>query len=149
MCRVLEVSECGWYAWRRRETGACALVNVRVTKKFRTIMAKSRSTYGAAWVTAKRRWDGHAARHARLMEAAGVRVLYSKFFIRTTVRGGRTYGIQYLMKREFSVSGLDQLRLSDMTYLRTLDGFLYLAVVQDVCSRRIAGWQCRNTSRPA
>ncbi len=143
MCRVLEISESGWYAWRRREPGARALANARLTEKIRTIMVESRSTYGAPRVTARLRQDGHAVsenRVARLMKAAGLRALYSKSFVRTTVRGGRAHGIQDLVRREFSVSGLDQLWLSDMTYLRTLDGFLYLAVVQDACSRRIVGW---------
>ncbi len=143
MCRVLEISESGWYAWRRREPGARALANARLTEKIRTIMVESRSTYGVPRVTAKLRQDGHAVslnRVARLMKAAGLRALVSKSFVRTTVRGGRAHGIQHLVKREISVSGLDQLWLSDMTYLRSLDGFLYLAVIQDACSRRIVSW---------
>ena len=144
MCRVLEISESGWYAWRRWEPGERAVANARLTEKIRTIMVESRSTYGAPRVTARLRRDGHAVslnRVARLMKAAGLRAVHAKPFIRTTVQGARVHGIQDLVKREFKVSGLDRLWLSDMTYLPTLGGFLYLAVIQDVCSRRIVGWE--------
>ena len=112
MCRVLEISESGWYAWRGREPGECALANARLTEKIRTIMVESRSTYGAPQVTARLRQDGHPVsenRVVRLMKAAGIRALYSKSFVRKTVRGGRVHGIEDLVQREFSVSGLDQL----------------------------------------
>ena len=142
MCRVLEISESGWYAWRRREPGVRALANARLTEKIRTIMVESRSTYGAPRVTARLRKDGWRVslnRVARLMKAAGLRAVNAKPSVRTTVKGGRAHGIEDLVKREFTVSGLDRLWLSDMTYLPTVDGFLYLAVIQDACSRRILG----------
>ena len=66
MCRVLEISESGWYAWRRREPGERALANARLTEKIRTIMVESRSTYGAPRVTAKLRQDGHAVSENRV-----------------------------------------------------------------------------------
>ena len=150
MCRVLEISESGWYAWRRREPGVRALANARLTEKIRTIMVESRSTYGAPRVTARLRKDGWRVslnRVARLMKAAGLRAVNAKPSVRTTVKGGRAHGIEDLVKREFTVSGLDRLWLSDMTYLPTVDGFMYLAVIQDACSRRIVGWAMQNSQQ--
>ena len=90
MCRVLEISESGWYAWRRREPGARALANARLTEKIRTIMVESRSTYGAPRVTARLRQDGHAVsenRVARLMKAAGLKALYSEIVCQNNGEG--------------------------------------------------------------
>ena len=100
-------------------------------------------------MTAKQRQDGHAVslnRVARLIKAAGLRAFYSKYFVRTTVRGAIAHGIQDLVKREFSVSVLDKLWLSDMSYLRSLDGFLYLAMSR--MGAVVASWAgpCRKTA---
>ena len=79
-------------------------------------------------------------RVARLMREAGLSASVPKKYVPSTRRGARAHGIEDRVNRQFDAAEPDQLWVADATYLHTLNGTLYLAVVQDACSRRILGW---------
>ena len=109
----------------------------------RGIMVDSKWTYGAPRVAAQLRKNGvkvSVNRVARLMREAGLSASVPKMYVQSTRRGARAHGIEDRVNRQFGVAEPDQLWVADATYLHTLNGTLYLAVVQDACSRRISGW---------
>lgn len=143
MCRVLGVSTSGYYRWRKTEVSARARADVELTRRIETIHDRSRRTYGSPRIHAELREDGMRVgrkRVARLMrEAAMVGVSRRKSF-RTTRRDDRARPAPDLVDRKFSASAPNQLWVADITYIPTLAGFLFLAVVLDVWSRKIVGW---------
>ena len=150
MCRVLDVSTSGYYAWRRREASAHEQADKRLTESIRGYHTRSRGTYGAPRVHA----DLAAAdvrvsrkRVARLMRQAGLVGVSRRKGPHTTVRQPDARPAEDLVGRDFAASGPDQLWIADITYIPTLSGFLYLAVVLDAFSRRVVGWSMANHLR--
>lgn len=143
MCRVLGVSTSGYYAWLRRSLSARAQGDEVLRKRIATIHASSRGTYGAPRILAELRAQGvriGRKRVARLMREAGLRGVSRRKWVSTTERDATAQAAADLVQREFSASGPDRLWVADVTYVPTWEGFLYLAVVLDVWSRRIVGW---------
>jgi putative transposase len=144
MCRVLNVSTSGYYAWRRRGPSRRAIDDALMTERIRTIHAESDTTYGMPRVRAELRDQGVAIsrkRVARLMRCAHIRgVSRRRGFTVTTRRDVRDRPAPDLVNRQFSAEGPNRLWVADMTYVPTWAGFIYLAVVLDVWSRRIVGW---------
>ena len=144
MCRVLEVSASGYYAWRDRPPSRRAIDNAVLTERIRTVHAQSDATYGMPRVRAELIDQGVALsrqRVARLMRAAHIRgVSRRRAFVVTTRRDKDRQPAPDLVKREFKADAANQLWVADMTYVPTWAGFIYLAVVLDVWSRRIVGW---------
>ena len=143
MCRVLQISESGYYRWRQRQPSRRAQENGRLLVSIRRIMVESRCTYGAPRVAAQLRKSGQKVsvnRVARLMREAGLSALVPKKRGYGSRSGSRAHGIEDRVKRQFEAAAPNQLWVADATCLHTLDGKLYLAVVQDACSRRIVGW---------
>jgi len=144
MCRVLEVSASGYYAWRDRPPSRRAIDNAMLTEHIRTVHAQSDATYGMPRVRAELIDQGVVVsrqRVARLMRAAHIRgVSRRRAFVVTTRRDKDRQPAPDLVKREFKADGANQLWVADMTYVPTWAGFIYLAVVLDVWSRRIVGW---------
>ena len=145
MCRVLEVSRSGYYAWLKREPPARAKANAQLLEAVREIHDESDGTYGAPRVHAElvERPQGPKAslnRVARVMRTAGLQGVSPRKWARTTVRDEQARPAPDLVNRDFTATGPDQLWVADITYVPTWAGFLYLAVVLDVWSRRIVGW---------
>ena len=144
MCRVLKVSASGYYAWRDRAPSKLAIDNAVMVERIRTIHAESDATYGMPRVRAELIEQGlriSAKRVARLMRNNAIRgVSRRRNFLVTTRRDQRQHPAPDLVKREFIASGPNQLWVADMTYVPTWAGFIFLAVVLDVWSRRIVGW---------
>jgi putative transposase len=143
MCRVLEVSTSGYYAWLRRSLSLRAREDESLSKKIETIHAESDGTYGAPRIQAELRSQGvHTGRKriARLMRRAGLRGVSRRKWITTTKRDARAQAAPDLVQRNFRAAGPNQLWVADITYIPTWEGFLFLAVVLDVWSRRIVGW---------
>jgi putative transposase len=143
MCRVLEVSPSGYYAWCVRPPSARALRDGELLERIVAIHAESRSTYGAPRVQAELRAQGVSIsrkRVARLMRQAGVRGVSRRRFVVTTVRDKDAVPAPDLVQRDFEAGGPNQLWVADITYIPTWAGFLYLAVVLDAWSRRVVGW---------
>ena len=143
MCRVLDVSESGYYAWRVRPPSARARRDGELLELILAIHAESRGTYGAPRVQAELRAKGVSVsrkRVARLMHHAGVRGVSRRRFVVTTVRDDASVPAPDLVQRDFEAAGPNQLWVADITYVPTWAGFLYLAVVLDAWSRRVVGW---------
>jgi putative transposase len=143
MCRVLGVSTRGFYQWRRREMSERRRADTELTKRIEVIHEQSRRTYGAPRIHVELREDGTRIgrkRVARLMRQAGIVGVSRRRSFRTTRRDDRQRPAPDLVNREFTANGPNQLWVADITYVPTLAGFLFLAVVLDVWSRRIVGW---------
>jgi len=151
MARVLGVSKAGYYAWRHRSPSAHAVADAALLKRVRTVHASSRQTYGAPRVHADLRAGGEKhgrKRIARLMRDAGlVGACHRQGGPTTTRRDKEARPAPDLVDRNFTASGPNQLWIADITYIPTATGFLYLAVVLDVWSRKIVGWSMANHLR--
>ena len=143
MCRVLEVSASGYYAWRQRIMSVRAKEDEQLQQRIRTIHLLSRQTYGAPRIHAELQEEGtHVGRKrvARLMRAASLQGVSRRKFIRTTRRDRSARPAPDLVDRKFIADTPNSLWVADITYVPTWAGFLYLAVVLDVWSRKIVGW---------
>jgi putative transposase len=144
MCRLLKVSTSGYYAWRDREPSRRSIDDAVMTERIRTIHAESDTTYGMPRVRAELIDQGVAIsrkRVARLMRCAQIRgVSRRRSYVVTTRRDVRQRPAPDLVNRQFTADGPNQLWVADMTYIPTWAGFIYLAIVLDVWSRRVVGW---------
>jgi putative transposase len=143
MCRVLGVSPSGYYAWRRRAPSVRAQQDVRVTGQIVSIHRQSRETYGVLRIHAELRATGTRCgkkRVARLMRAAGLVGCHRRRQVMTTVREPAARSIPDHLHREFVAAAPNVAWTADITYVPTWSGFLSLAVVLDVFSRRVVGW---------
>ena len=143
MCRVLEVSTSGYYAWLKREPSERTVANAELLEKILQIHKESDGTYGAPRVHAELKAHGIEVslnRVARLMRGAELEGVSRRRGTKTTVRGEEVRPAPDLVDRDFTATGPDQVWVADITYIPTWAGFLYLAVVLDVWSRRIVGW---------
>lgn len=143
MCRVLEVSRSGYYAWLGRDPSPRAVANAGLRKKIEAIHKESDGTYGAPRVHAELKSEANGAsrnRVARVMREAGIEGVSRRERKRTTVRAEEARPAPDLVDRNFTATGPDQLWVADITYVPTWAGFLYLAIVLDAWSRRVVGW---------
>jgi putative transposase len=142
-CRVLGVSPGGYYARLKRPPSARACANAELSAQIAAIHRRSRATYGAPRVHVELAEQGIRVgikRVARLMRAAGLRGVSRRNWIVTTVRNRQARPAPDLVERNFTATAPNRLWVADITYIPTWAGFLYLAVVLDVFSRRIVGW---------
>lgn len=143
MCRMLGVSRSGYYGWRDRPPSKRSRENDALTERIREIHQRSRQTYGSPRVHAELNSLGTRCsrkRVARLMREAGVRGCMRGRRKGTTRRRGKRTPAEDLVKRNFAATEVDRVWVADITYVATLEGFLYLAFILDVHSRRIIGW---------
>ena len=143
MCRVLKVSRAGFYAWSRRPASAHALKDQSLKLELAVIHAESRGRYGSPRVHAELRARGQRVarkRVARLMRLAGLRARAPRRY-RCTTDSRHAMAIKgNLLARRFTAAAPNRGWVSDITYLWTLEGWLYLAVILDLYSRRVVGW---------
>lgn len=151
MCRVLRVARTGYYAWRRRAPSARTCANRQLLTAIRAVHQQSRARYGSPRVTRELQAQGYRcseARVARLMRTAGVQAKQRRRFrVTTDSRHGEPVAPNRLA-RQFAVAaipGPNRVWASDITYVPTREGWLYLAVVLDLASRRVIGWAMRHT----
>jgi hypothetical protein len=143
MCRVLGVSASGYYARQKRPPSARARADAELSAQLAAIHQCSRTTYGAPRIHEELlAADIHVGRKrvARLMKATGLNGVSRRRWVTTTVRDPNSPPASDLVERNFSASGPNRLWVADISYIPTWAGFLYLAVVLDVFSRRIVGW---------
>jgi putative transposase len=148
LCSVLGVTRQGYYAWRRRRPSARQLADRELVELIRRVHVESRETYGAPRVHAELR-EGHQLRVgrkrvARLMRQAGIAGVSRRGSKRRTTVAAKLPPAPDLVRRRFEASRPNQLWLADITYIPTYEGWLFLAVVMDVFSRRIVGWSMRD-----
>jgi putative transposase len=143
MCRLFGVSPSGFFAWVKRPPSARALSDATLLVRIRAIHEHSRATYGVPRVHAALRAEGIGVgrkRVARLMTGAGLRGVHRRRFVVTTRRDEAATPAPDLVGRSFTAQAPDRLYVADITYLPTWQGFLYLAAIVDVFSRRVVGW---------
>lgn len=146
LCRVLKVTRAGYYAWRKREVSAHDIQDAELAKLICQIHADSRGTYGVPRILAslKRRGISTSKRRGgRLMRGAGLRgICRAKKYRDTNKKSGTSYrlSVKDLVKREFSAPAPNKVWFADITYVKTHQGWLFLAVVFDIYSRMIVGW---------
>lgn len=143
LCRVLGVSRSGYYAWRMRPPSARRQTDHALDEQIRAIHASSRATYGAPRIHAELRAMGIRCgrkRIARLLQIAGLTGCHRRKGTTTTRRSTEHIPAEDRVQRNFRATAPDRLWVADITYIPTWMGFLYLAVILDVFSRRIVGW---------
>jgi putative transposase len=143
MCHAMGISESGFHAWRTRPPSRRSRANDELLARIRSIHALSKGTYGAPRVHAELIDEGRTIgrkRVARLMRSAGLFGVSKRKWCTTTVRDEKARPAPDLVQRQFKAEGPNKLWVADITYVPTWAGFLFLAVVLDVWSRRIVGW---------
>lgn len=148
MCRVLGVSHAGFYAARHRAPSARARANALLDVQLRATHAASDGTYGAPRLRKALVADGHRIsqkRIARRLQVLALRGFRPTAWVRTTTPDPALASAPNALARDFAVGTPDRVWSADITYLPTHEGFLYLAVVLDVGSRRVVGWAMRAT----
>lgn len=143
MCRVLAVWRSCYYAWRRGRPSPRRVENAVLQARIRAVYAESDQTYGSPRMHRELRAQGIAVgRHriARLMRAAGLWAVSRRRWQTTTRRDPRRSPAPDRLQRAFSVQAPDHVWATDLTYVETRGGWLYLAVVLDVGTRRAVGW---------
>jgi putative transposase len=143
MCRVLEVSRSGYYAWRNRPTSSRETENTALAEKIKSIHRKSRKTYGSPRIHRRLTSEGFCCsrgRVARLMRKHGIRAKSKRKFIVTTDSKHDFEVAENVLARQFDVDSPNRAWVSDITYIPTREGWLYLATILDLYSRKIVGW---------
>jgi transposase InsO family protein len=148
LCRVLEVSPSGYYAWRTRPESLGQQANRALVGQIRAVHTHGRGTYGRRRIHAQLCAQGTPCsvnRVARLMRQQGLAARPRRRF-RVTTNSRHHFAVApNLLGRDFSAAAPDQVWVSDLTYLTTDEGWLYLATVMDLYSRRIVGWAMQAT----
>lgn len=143
MCEVLEVSRSGYYAWSRRPPATRTQENQQLKEQIKQIHQKSRNSYGAPRIHAALKQEGfEVGRHrvARLMAQVGICVRPKRKF-KSTTDSNHSFAIaDNVLNRNFTTQQPDQAWVADITYILTAQGWLYLAVIIDLFSRRVVGW---------
>jgi putative transposase len=147
MCRVLEVAPSGYYDWLKQPVSKRAQEVARLLRLIRASFTASQGVYGAPRVFLDLREAGETCskhRVARLMRLKGLRALHGYRTRRWSV-GKPSVLIPNVLQRQFTVTHRNKAWVTDITYIRTWQGWLYLAVVMDLFSRKIIGWSAGPT----
>jgi putative transposase len=140
---VLEVSRGGFYSWIRRYKSRREQENEQLLIEIREEFRKGRKTYGSPSITRELKKQGkkvNKKRVARIMRENGIRAKTKRKF-KVTTHSGHKYPISpNLLNQDFTASGPNKVWVSDITYIATKEGWLYLAVILDLYSRKIVGW---------
>jgi transposase InsO family protein len=148
MCDALEVSPSGYYAWRGRPESQRSREDRQLKLKIRSVFRQSRETYGSPRIHDEFRERGircSRKRIARLMREEQLKPKKARRFRRTTIVADDHPKAANVLDREFSVDCPDTAWAGDITYMWTRDGWLYLAVLLDLYSRRVVGWAVSST----
>ena len=143
MCRVLEVSRSGYYRWLKRKPSQRQLDNQRLDAEIREIYDGSKGRYGSPKITQELRDRGRRVgknRVAMRMRKAGLRSKIRRKFRVTTDSKHHFPVAPNLLERNFTTEAADKVWVSDITYLATRTGWLYLTVIIDLFSRMVVGW---------
>lgn len=143
LCRCLTVSRSGYYAWRNRPPSARVQRDARLKVEISASHSASRRTYGSPRIVRDLREEGHPIsrkRVARLMRELGLEGRRKRRFRATTDSNHRFPVAPNILMRDFNVEAPNTAWVTDITYLATLEGWLYLAVILDLFSRRVVGY---------
>lgn len=150
LCKALNISTSGYYAWLKRAPSLRRQVDIVLGDRLEVLHRQSRSTYGRPRLRQDLRDEGFRVSDKRIARIMRERKIYGatrRKGFKTTVRNRDARPAPDLVDRNFAASAPDQLWVSDITYIPTWSGFLFLAVVLDVYSRRVVGWAMANHLR--
>jgi transposase InsO family protein len=150
MCRLLRVPRSSFYAWRHRAETPAAARRRELSALVKDVFAAGRGAYGCRRVTAQLNRDGHPCSVglvADLMRELGLRACQPRAWKRTTVPGEEPVVAPDLIGRDFTAPAPGHKLVGDITYLRTGEGWLYLATVIDLATRMVVGWQLASHMR--
>ena len=143
MCRILDVSTSGYYAWRKQPVSEREMANQKLVIKIKEVHTQSDRSYGAPRVYKALRAQGYRCNHKRverLMRLNDIRAKQSKRY-KVTTRSNHSHSVApNLLARNFKAERPNEKWVSDITYILTAEGWLYLAGVMDLHSRKIVGW---------
>jgi putative transposase len=143
MCRCLRVSPSGYYGWRERPASLRQQANQRLLDRIRNLHAESDGVFGSPRMWEELRYLGESCscnRVARLMKDDGLRGIPQRRSWRKKPSGTRPDHVRNHLARDFSADEPNTKWVTDITYIRTAEGWLYLAVVVDLYSGRVVGW---------
>ena len=143
MCRVLGVSRSGYYAWLTREASATETRRAKLTEQVTQIHAQVKGRYGSPRIHAELRAQGISCcvhMVARVMRAAGIAAKTKRKFRQTTDSNHALPVAENVLDRQFDPEEPNASWVADVTYIPTREGWLYLAVVEDLFSRAVVGW---------
>lgn len=144
MCKILEVSRSSYYKRRNRDKGKRFKDNKTLLEKIREVFNASKEHYGSPRITAELKRQGmqcNKKRIARLMSKNGIAARMFRKYRNTTNSDHRQERCENILSREFTRNRSNEVWKSDITYIRTGEGWLYLAAVMDIYSRKVIGWQ--------
>ena len=146
MCRVFKLNRSGFYAWLNKPLSARAIEDRRLFQLIKTFYIASGGTYGSPWIYRDLRESGEVCsvhRVAKIMRANKLKAQIG--YKRRYCKGGHPSRIaDNILERQFNPEEPNKVWVSDITYIRTYEGFLYVATVMDLFSRRIVGWSMDN-----
>jgi len=143
MCHALDVSRSGYYAWKNRGQSKRELENEILVKEIKTIHKQSRLNYGSPRITDALKDSGYQCSEnkvARLMRENKIKAKIKRKFRRSSSTVFLSTYAQNILNRQFNVTAINKVWVTDLTYIWTKEGAIYLAVVLDLYSRRIVGW---------
>ena len=143
MCKVLKVSRSSYYSWLVREPGKRAIENKELSKRIKIAYEASKRTYGSPRVTLALLEEGlHVSRQrvARLMKKQNLQSIIRKKWIVTTDSRHNYPVVENKLNRDFNATRTGQVWVSDITYIKTAQGWLYLTVIIDLYDRKVIGW---------
>lgn len=142
MCRIFKLNRSGFYAWMAKPLSNRAIEDQRLLKVIRRFYIASGATYGSPWIHRDLREEGETCsvhRVAKIMRMNKIKAQIG--YKRRYMKGGKLASVaDNLLNREFNSDAPNKSWVSDITYVRTYEGFLYVATVLDLFSRRIVGW---------
>lgn len=151
MCDALSVSASGFHAWRSRPQSPRKIANRELLTDIRRVHARHRERYGAPRIHAELRAEGQTAsrkRVARLMRQHGIRARAPRRFRVCTTDSKHSLPVaENLLDQNFVAKRPDHVWLADITYIPTAGGWLYLAVILDLFTRKVVGWAMRDHMR--
>jgi len=148
MCRVLEVSRSGYYSWSGHQVSVRHRENDRLLVQIRQAYVRGRGTYGSPRITAELRSDGIACgknRVARLMRQNGIKAKTKRRFKATTKSRHELLVAENLLNGRVPAEASNQVWVSDITFIWTKEGWMYLAAILDAFNRQIVGWSMGDT----
>jgi len=150
MCLVFKVSRSRFYTWLTNELSKKAIENQILTDKIKVIHSKSKQTYGSPRITRELiKLDVKVSRPrvARLMKKAKIRSIVKRKFRVTTDSEHKYPVVENKLNREFKVEKIATAWVSDITYIKTTQGWLYLTIILDLADRKIIGWSLSSTMK--
>ena len=150
MCRLLGVPRSSFYAWRNKAETATAARRRELAAQVRRVFEAGRGAYGCRRVAAQLNREGHPCSVglvADLMRELGLRACQPRAYKRTTVPGEQPVTSPDLIGRDFTAAAPGQRLVGDITYLKTGEGWLYLATVIDLATKMVTGWQLADHMR--